>query len=86
VLWSFATETWLADLTEKSPSIGVALIVFMAHCGSFVPAQSAFIGLTDKILTRLSTRESVSKVRQSALSLTDRRLTQVRSDIVSLHD
>jgi DNA mismatch repair protein MSH5 len=39
----------------------VALIVYMAHLGSFVPAQSARIGLTDKILTRIATRESVSK-------------------------
>lgn len=40
----------------------VALIVYMAHIGSFVPAESAVIGLTDKILTRIRTRESVSKV------------------------
>lgn len=40
----------------------VALIVYMAHIGSFVPAESAIIGLTDKILTRIQTRESVSKV------------------------
>jgi DNA mismatch repair protein MSH5 len=41
----------------------VALIVYMAHIGSFVPAESAVIGLTDKILTRIQTKESVSKVR-----------------------
>lgn len=29
---------------------------------SFVPAESAVIGITDKILTRIQTRESVSKV------------------------
>jgi DNA mismatch repair protein MSH5 len=29
---------------------------------SFVPAESAVIGITDKILTRVQTRESVSKV------------------------
>ena len=45
----------------------------MAHIGrlsiktiglicSFVPAESAVIGITDKILTRVQTRESVSKV------------------------
>lgn len=43
----------------------VALIVYMAHVGSFVPAESATIGLTDKILTRISTRESVSKVQSA---------------------
>ncbi|GAB7338813.1 hypothetical protein MBLNU457_5511t2 [Dothideomycetes sp. NU457] len=39
----------------------VALITFLAHVGSFVPADSATIGLTDKILTRVATRESVSR-------------------------
>lgn len=29
---------------------------------SFVPAESATIGLTDKIFTRVQTRETVSKV------------------------
>lgn len=45
-----------------------ALIVYMAHIGSFVPADSATIGLTDKILTRISTRESVSR-NQSAFMI-----------------
>ena len=39
-----------------------ALIVYMAHIGSFVPAERAIIGLTDKILTRVTTRETVSKM------------------------
>lgn len=38
----------------------VALIVYMAHVGCYVPAEVATIGLTDKILTRISTRETVS--------------------------
>lgn len=40
----------------------VAIIVFMAHVGSFVPATSAKIGITDKIMTRVATRESVTRV------------------------
>jgi DNA mismatch repair protein MSH5 len=43
----------------------VALIVYLAHIGSFVPADRAVIGLTDKILTRISTMESVSKVQSA---------------------
>jgi DNA mismatch repair protein MSH5 len=43
----------------------VALIVFMAHVGSFVPAESARIGLTDKILSRVTTRETVSRVQST---------------------
>lgn len=46
----------------------VALIVYMAHIGSFVPADAATIGLTDKILTRVATRETVSK-SQSAFMI-----------------
>ena len=45
-----------------------ALIVYMAHIGSFVPAEKATIGLTDKILTRIATRESVSR-NQSAFMI-----------------
>lgn len=37
----------------------VALIVYLAHTGSYVPATSATIGVTDRILTRISTRETV---------------------------
>ncbi|KAF7559596.1 hypothetical protein G7046_g4580 [Stylonectria norvegica] len=37
-----------------------AVIVYLAHIGSYVPASQATIGLTDKILTRISTRESMS--------------------------
>ena len=33
----------------------VAVIVFLAHCGCFVPASSARIGRTDRIFVRMST-------------------------------
>lgn len=45
-----------------------ALIVYMAHIGSYVPADRAKIGLTDKILTRIATRETVSR-NQSAFMI-----------------
>jgi DNA mismatch repair protein MSH5 len=61
----------------------VAIIVYMAHIGSFVPAESARIGITDKILSRVATRESVSRIQSAfmidlqqislALSLATRR-------------
>jgi len=46
----------------------VALIVYLAHIGSFVPADKAVIGLTDKILTRILTRESVCR-NESAFAI-----------------
>ncbi|KAF3913411.1 hypothetical protein ABW20_dc0109215 [Dactylellina cionopaga] len=61
----------------------VALIVYMAHIGCYVPAENATIGLTDAILTRIQTRESVTKTQSAfmidlqqiaaALKLTSRR-------------
>ncbi|KAH9515439.1 MutS protein msh5 [Bulinus truncatus] len=39
----------------------VALIVYMAHIGSFVPALSANIGPIDKIFTRIKSIESISE-------------------------
>jgi DNA mismatch repair protein MSH5 len=46
----------------------VALICYMAQIGSFVPAERATLGITDKILTRLSTIETVSR-QQSAFMI-----------------
>ena len=46
----------------------VGIIVFLAHIGSFVPAKSAIVGLTDRIFTRISSRETVS-IHQSSFFL-----------------
>ncbi|KAI1459397.1 muts domain V-domain-containing protein [Annulohypoxylon moriforme] len=46
----------------------VALIVYLAHIGCFVPAEQARIGITDRILTRIATRESVAR-NESAFSI-----------------
>ncbi|KAL9127109.1 MAG: hypothetical protein Q9217_003959 [Psora testacea] len=43
----------------------IAIIVYMAHVGCFVPADQAIIGLTDKILTRIVARETVSRFQSS---------------------
>ncbi|KAH8998418.1 muts domain V-domain-containing protein [Lactarius akahatsu] len=44
----------------------VALIQLMAQVGlCFVPAESATLGIVDKIFTRVQTRESVSKVQSA---------------------
>ncbi|KAI0165541.1 muts domain V-domain-containing protein [Xylariaceae sp. FL1272] len=39
----------------------VAIIVYLAHIGCFVPAEHAQIGITDRILTRVATRETLSR-------------------------
>ncbi|KAI0125765.1 muts domain V-domain-containing protein [Xylariales sp. AK1849] len=46
----------------------VALIVYLAHIGCFVPAEKARIGITDRILTRIATRESVAR-HESAFAI-----------------
>ncbi|KFG86615.1 putative DNA mismatch repair protein Msh5 [Metarhizium anisopliae] len=46
----------------------VGLIVYLAHIGSFVPAEMAVISVTDRILTRISTLESVCK-EESAFAI-----------------
>jgi DNA mismatch repair protein MSH5 len=43
----------------------VGLIVYLAHIGSFVPAKFAEIGIVDKILTRISSLETVTAHRSS---------------------
>lgn len=45
-----------------------ALIVYLAHIGCYVPAKRAIIGITDRILTRIATRESVSR-NESAFAI-----------------
>lgn len=39
----------------------IALITLMAHLGSFVPAQKAVIGLTDRIFTRVGASDNLVK-------------------------
>ncbi|KAI9006039.1 muts domain V-domain-containing protein [Gaertneriomyces semiglobifer] len=46
----------------------IALITYMAQIGSFVPAESALIGIADKILTRVHTRETVSKMQSTFMT------------------
>jgi DNA mismatch repair protein MutS len=43
----------------------VALIVLMAHTGSFVPAQAASIGLTDRIFTRIGASDDLAGGRST---------------------
>ncbi|KAL5336958.1 muts domain V-domain-containing protein [Aspergillus crustosus] len=46
----------------------VALIVYLAQTGSFVPAGSAEIGVVDKILVKSNPQDSVSYIQSSFLS------------------
>jgi hypothetical protein len=51
----------------------VALIVYLAHVGCFVPADAATVGLTDRIITRIVSQERL--VMQQSTFMID--LTQV---------
>lgn len=59
-----------------------AIITYLAHIGSFVPATQATIGLTDKILTRISTKESVSR-NESAFTIDIRQMAQAMTGATS---
>ncbi|GAA5886223.1 hypothetical protein JCM16303_004466 [Sporobolomyces ruberrimus] len=51
-----------ANMSGKSVYLKqIALITYLAHIGSFVPVDQALIGLTDRIMTRVSTKESITK-------------------------
>ena len=39
----------------------VGIIVYLAHCGSFVPAESAAISLCDRLFTRINIRDSLDR-------------------------
>src|SRR6202041_1368051 len=39
----------------------VALLTLMAHVGSFVPAKSATVGITDRIFTRVGASDELSR-------------------------
>ncbi|CAH01785.1 MutS family protein MSH5 [Kluyveromyces lactis] len=74
---TFDNDTWNNNFKRISVITGAnasgksvfltqnGLIVFLAHIGCFVPADNARIGLVDKILTRVVTRESVAKTQST---------------------
>ncbi len=43
----------------------VGLLVYLAHIGSFLPCTKAIIGLTDRIVTRISSFETASAAQSS---------------------
>jgi len=66
----------------------IALIVILAHCGSYVPADEAYIPIRDKIFTRLGTSDDqehnissfLQEMKESALicaNVTDRSLVLI---------
>lgn len=60
----------------------VAIIVYLAHIGCYVPADKATVGLVDKLLTRISTRESVSRV-ESAFAIDLKQVAQAMREATS---
>ncbi|OOG00980.1 hypothetical protein ASPCADRAFT_511811 [Aspergillus carbonarius ITEM 5010] len=46
----------------------VALIAYLAQVGSFVPAESAELGIIDKILVKTNTQDSVSQIQSTFMN------------------
>ncbi|KAL2818281.1 muts domain V-domain-containing protein [Aspergillus granulosus] len=46
----------------------IALIVYLAQTGSFVPAESAEIGIVDKILVKSNSQDSVSHIQSTFMN------------------
>ncbi|CEJ90211.1 hypothetical protein VHEMI06009 [[Torrubiella] hemipterigena] len=76
VTQSFVPNDWPNHSGKSIYLKQVALITYLAHIGSYVPATSATIGITDKILTRLPTQES-STVNESSFAIDLRQVNQV---------
>ncbi|KAL4790251.1 DNA mismatch repair protein Msh5 [Aspergillus venezuelensis] len=60
----------------------VALIVYLAQTGSFVPAESAEIGIVDKILVKSNSQDSVSQIQSTFMN----DLQQISFDLKHLTD
>ena len=53
-------QTIAIALPSVANTSQVGLIVYLAHIGSYVPAEAATIGIVDQIFTRIHTRETIS--------------------------
>ena len=59
-MMQFISEFLLLPYIIDLCVLQVALIVYLAQIGSFVPAEEAILGLIDRIYTRVRSMESVS--------------------------
>lgn len=60
-----AVLTFMAQIGQCNTArdrAGGPLLKALFTSGSYIPAEAALIGLTDRILTRISTKESISRV------------------------
>ena len=62
-IFNIADAAVVRDIVR--PLRQVALIVLLAHIGSFVPAESANIGLVDRIFTRLGAHDELHAGRST---------------------
>ena len=46
----------------------VGIIVFLAHVGSFVPAEAAVVGLTDRMFTRMASLQARAPLQSSFMA------------------
>ena len=66
--------SWLQVITGPNMSgkscflKAVGIIVFLAHVGSYVPAEAATVGLTDRLFTRMSSLQARAPLQSSFMS------------------
>ena len=46
----------------------MGIIVFLAHLGSFVPAEAAVVGLTDRLFSRMAAHRTAAPLQSSFMS------------------
>ncbi|BCS25874.1 MutS family protein MSH5 [Aspergillus puulaauensis] len=73
------TNRCIEALTDQNK---VALIVYLAQTGSFVPAESAEIGVVDKILVKSNSQDSVSQIQSNFMN----DLQQISFDLKHITD
>ena len=59
-----ALVVYLAQIGRYASLYHSYTCMHITHCRSFVPAESAEVGITDKILLKSNTQDSVSQVEK----------------------
>lgn len=72
----------IRSIVVKTLLISPGLIVYLAHIGSFVPADSAVIGIVSHIFTRMQSTECIAAHMSAFLIDLRQVITSIVSSIV----